>query len=40
MGAMHTPESSCARVLGVRLFAWTGATAHHLDVGGVNPGTG
>jgi N-methylhydantoinase B len=41
MGAMHTPDINILQpvFLGGRLFAWTGATAHHLDVGGVNPGT-
>jgi N-methylhydantoinase B len=41
MGAMHTPDVNILQpvFLGGRLFAWTGATAHHLDVGGVNPGT-
>jgi N-methylhydantoinase B len=41
MGCMHTPDINIlmpAFVAG-RLFAWTGATAHHVDVGGVNPGT-
>jgi N-methylhydantoinase B len=41
LGAMHTPDVNILQpvfVDGVR-FAWTGATAHHLDVGGVNPGT-
>ena len=41
MGAMHTPDINILQPVFVegRLFAWTGATAHHLDVGGVNPGT-
>jgi N-methylhydantoinase B len=41
MGAMHTPDVNILQPVFVegRLFAWTGATAHHLDVGGVNPGT-
>jgi N-methylhydantoinase B len=40
-GAMHTPDINIIEpvFLQGRLFAWTGATAHHLDVGGVNPGT-
>jgi N-methylhydantoinase B len=40
-GAMHTPDINIIGpvFLQGRLFAWTGATAHHLDVGGVNPGT-
>ncbi len=41
MGAMHTPDVNVLQpvFLDGRLFAWTGATAHHIDVGGVNPGT-
>ena len=41
LGAMHTPDLNVIAPVFVdgRLFAWTGATAHHLDVGGVNPGT-
>jgi N-methylhydantoinase B len=41
MGAMHTPDVNVLQPVFVDggLFAWTGATAHHLDVGGVNPGT-
>ncbi len=41
LGAMHTPDVNILQPVFVdgRLFAWTGATAHHLDVGGVNPGT-
>ena len=41
MGCMHTPDINILLpvFLGGRLFAWTGATAHHIDVGGVNPGT-
>jgi N-methylhydantoinase B len=41
LGAMHTPDVNILMpvFLDGRLFAWTGATAHHLDVGGVNPGT-
>ena len=41
MGAMHTPDVNILEPVFVEgsLFAWTGATAHHLDVGGVNPGT-
>lgn len=41
LGAMHTPDINILSPVFVRgrLFAWTGATAHHLDVGGVNPGT-
>ncbi len=41
LGAMHTPDLNV--ILPVfhagRLFAWAGTTAHHIDVGGVNPGT-
>jgi len=41
LGAMHTPDLNVIAPMFVdgRLFGWTGATAHHLDVGGVNPGT-
>ncbi len=41
MGCMHTPDVNILMPVFVRgrLFAWTGATAHHVDVGGVNPGT-
>ncbi|MBI3647832.1 MAG: hydantoinase B/oxoprolinase family protein [Actinobacteria bacterium] len=41
LGAMHTPDINIITpvFVGGRLFGWTGATAHHLDVGGVNPGT-
>lgn len=41
MGAMHTPDVNILQpvFLDGRLYAWTGATAHHIDVGGVNPGT-
>ncbi len=41
LGAMHTPDLNVIAPMFVngRLFAWTGTTAHHLDVGGVNPGT-
>ncbi|HXF37210.1 MAG TPA: hydantoinase B/oxoprolinase family protein, partial [Actinomycetota bacterium] len=41
MGCMHTPDINILLpvFVGDRLFAWTGATAHHIDVGGVNPGT-
>ncbi len=41
LGAMHTPDLNVIAPVFVdgRLFAWTGTTAHHLDVGGVNPGT-
>ncbi len=41
MGCMHTPDINILMpvFLNGRLFAWTGTTAHHVDVGGVNPGT-
>ncbi len=41
MGAMHTPDLNVIMPIYVdgRRFAWAGATAHHIDVGGVNPGT-
>lgn len=41
LGAMHTPDINIIMpvFVGRELFAWTGATAHHVDVGGVNPGT-
>jgi N-methylhydantoinase B len=41
MGCMHTPDINILMpvFLHGRLFAWTGSTAHHIDVGGVNPGT-
>jgi N-methylhydantoinase B len=41
MGCMHTPDVNVLMPVFIRgrLFAWTGATAHHIDVGGVNPGT-
>lgn len=41
MGGMHTPDLNVFAPLFVdgSLFAWAGTTAHHIDVGGVNPGT-
>ena len=41
LGAMHTPDINIIApvFVGGRLYAWAGTTAHHLDVGGVNPGT-
>jgi N-methylhydantoinase B len=41
MGCMHTPDINVLRPLFIQgvLFAWTGSTAHNIDVGGVNPGT-
>jgi N-methylhydantoinase B len=41
MGAMHTPDLNVIMPVfaGGGLFAWVGTTAHHIDVGGVRPGT-
>jgi len=41
MGCMHTPDLNVIMPLFVdrELFAWVGTTAHHIDIGGVNPGT-
>jgi N-methylhydantoinase B len=41
MGCMHTPDVNVLMpvFLDGRLFAWTGTTAHHIDFGGVYPGT-
>ncbi len=41
MGAMHTPDLNVIMPVftGSRLFGWVGTTAHHIDVGGVRPGT-
>jgi N-methylhydantoinase B len=41
MGAMHTPDLNVVMPIFVddRLIGWTGTTAHHIDVGGVRPGT-
>ncbi len=41
LGAMHTPDLNVIRPVfhAGRLLAWAGTAAHHLDVGGVNPGT-
>lgn len=41
MGCMHTPDVNVLMpvFLDGRIAAWTGTTAHHIDVGGVNPGT-
>ncbi len=41
LGAMHTPDLNVIMPVFVegRLVAWSGSTAHHIDVGGVNPGT-
>ncbi|HVA22045.1 MAG TPA: hydantoinase B/oxoprolinase family protein [Candidatus Micrarchaeia archaeon] len=41
LGGMHTPDLNVIAPVfrGGGLVAWAGTTAHHLDVGGVNPGT-
>jgi N-methylhydantoinase B len=41
LGAMHTPDLNVIMpiFLGGSLAAWAGTTAHHIDVGGVRPGT-
>lgn len=41
MGAMHTPDLNVIMPVFIEgeLTAWTGTTAHHIDVGGVRPGT-
>lgn len=41
LGCMHTPDINVLMPVfsGGQLFAWTGTTAHYIDVGGVNPGT-
>ena len=41
MGCMHTPDLNVIMPLfdGDAPFAWAGTTAHHIDIGGVNPGT-
>jgi N-methylhydantoinase B len=41
LGAMHTPDLNVIMPVfsGRRLFGWVGTTAHHIDVGGVRPGT-
>ncbi|MFM7717980.1 MAG: hydantoinase B/oxoprolinase family protein [Actinomycetota bacterium] len=41
LGAMHTPDVNILQPVFVRgrRFAWVGSAAHHIDVGGVNPGT-
>ena len=40
-GAMHLPDINVLAPIFVdgELIAWTGTAAHHLDVGGVNPGS-
>lgn len=41
MGAMHLPDVNVIApvFLDGRLVAWAGTAAHHIDVGGVNPGS-
>jgi len=41
LGAMHTPDLNVIMPVfaGGSLLAWAGTTAHHIDVGGVRPGT-
>src|SRR5262245_63160986 len=41
LGAMHTPDLNVIMpiFIGGDLSGWAGATAHHIDVGGVRPGT-
>ncbi|HUY96962.1 MAG TPA: hydantoinase B/oxoprolinase family protein [Verrucomicrobiae bacterium] len=41
LGAMHTPDINIIQpvVHGGQVVAWSGTAAHHIDVGGVNPGT-
>jgi len=41
LGAMHTPDLNVIMpiFIGGMLVAWAGTTAHHIDVGGVRPGT-
>jgi N-methylhydantoinase B len=41
MGAMHTPDLNVIMPVFIEgaLTAWAGTTAHHIDVGGVRPGT-
>jgi N-methylhydantoinase B len=41
LGAMHTPDLNVIMPVftGRKLFGWVGTTAHHIDVGGVRPGT-
>jgi N-methylhydantoinase B len=40
-GAMHTPDLNVIMpvFIGGRLHGWVGTAAHHIDVGGVRPGT-
>lgn len=41
LGAMHLPDVNVVAPIFVdgRLVAWSGTAAHHIDVGGVNPGS-
>lgn len=41
MGAMHLPDVNVVSPVhdGDRLIGWAGTAAHHIDVGGVNPGS-
>ena len=41
MGAMHLPDVNVIApvFIGDQLVAWAGTAAHHIDVGGVNPGS-
>ena len=41
LGAMHTPDLNVIMPVFIagELRAWSGSTAHHIDVGGVRPGT-
>ena len=41
LGAMHTPDLNVIMPMfrDGELLAWTGTAAHHIDVGGVRPGT-
>ncbi len=41
LGAMHTPDLNVIMpvFIGASLAGWAGTTAHHIDVGGVRPGT-
>jgi N-methylhydantoinase B len=41
LGAMHTPDLNVIMpiFIGGELAGWAGTTAHHIDVGGVRPGT-
>jgi N-methylhydantoinase B len=41
MGAMHLPDVNVVAPIFIddRLVAWSGTAAHHIDVGGANPGS-